>query len=132
MYAYRFLNGFLVSGRHFSSTTVLKEAVFVPWFLDPPQNLSHNKSPPPLDVGAPVPENAPEVIKYLHAKLSQSPHLEKSRLVVSQAVLPDPGPPLPFKKPQGRRRRGGTYAGESEYEAVGGGLWSWVVMSEVT
>lgn len=126
------LSGFLIR-RHFGSAAILKEAAFVPWFLDRPhkdQSFPQHLPPKP-ETAVPLPEDAPKVIKYLHAKLLQSPHLEKSQLVVSQAVLPDLGPPLPLKKPQGRRRRGGTYAGESGYEAVGGGLWSWVVMSQV-
>lgn len=79
----------------------------------------------------PVPPKAPEVIKHLHSQLLKSPLLDKSHLVVSSAVLPELGPPLPLRKPQGRRKRGGTFAGESEYEAVSGGLWSWVVMCQV-
>jgi hypothetical protein len=71
------------------------------------------------------------VIKHLHSQLVKSPLLDKSHLLVTSAVLPEPGPPLPLRKPQGRRKTGGTYAGESDYEAVGGGIWNWVVMSQV-
>ena len=119
--------------RHFGSAAISKEAAFVPWFVDRPhkdQSFPLHLPPKP-ETAAPLPEDAPKVIKHLHAKLLESPHLEKSQLVVSRAVLPELGPPLPLRKPRGRRRSGGTYAGESEYEAVGEGLWSWVVMSQV-
>jgi len=117
--------------RHFGSA-ISKEAAFVPWFVDRPhKDQSFPQHLPKPETAAPLPEDAPKVIKHLHAKLLESPHLEKSQLVVSRAVLPELGPPLPLRKPRGRRRSGGTYAGESEYEAVGEGLWSWVVMSQV-
>lgn len=119
--------------RHFVSTTSLRTATPLPWFVDQP--LEH-QTPPHMrstnhETLLPVPPDAPEVIKHLHSQLLKSPLLDKSQLVVSSAVLPEPGPPLPLKKPQGRRKRGGTYAGESQYDAVSGGIWSWVVMSQV-
>ena len=128
----------LARTRCFGTTAATRQAA-VPWFVDPtpiPEAFGQRPLPPHLQpnsaAGAPpLPEDAPEVIKYLHAQLLQSPHLEKSGLVVSPAVLPAPGPPLPFAKPHGRRKRGGTYAGESGYDATGGEIWSWVVMGQV-
>jgi len=119
--------------RHFVSTTSLRTATPLPWFVDRPLEL---QTPPHMrstnhGTLPPVPPDAPEVIKHLHSQLLKSPLLDKSQLVVSSAALPEPGPPLPLKKPHGRRKRGGTYAGESQYEAVSGGIWSWVVMSQV-
>ncbi|KAF8201431.1 hypothetical protein BJ912DRAFT_501304 [Pholiota molesta] len=78
-----------------------------------------------------VPSDAPDILKQLHAKLLESPHLDTSHLVVSPSVLPEPGPPLPLRAPHGRRKRGGTYAGESKFDETGGGIWSWVISAQV-
>ncbi|KAJ7063218.1 hypothetical protein C8F01DRAFT_984986, partial [Mycena amicta] len=40
------------------------------------------------------------------------------------------GPSLPHREPQGRRRRGGTYYGESAFD-VPGTLWSWIALAQV-
>ncbi|KAF9559129.1 hypothetical protein CPC08DRAFT_763474 [Agrocybe pediades] len=110
----------------------------IPWFIDPqtlPQSLKERSPPPHIPItpkSVPTaPEDAPEVLKHLHADLVKSPHLELSELVVSSAVAPAPGPALPLRSPRGRRKRGGTYAGESAYEIGGGGLWNWVVVAQV-
>jgi len=122
----------LPSCRYIGSSVATRPAS-VPWFVDLPP--SPTQAAPPISGSSqpapPIPEDAPEILKYLHSQLVLSPHLDKSQLVVSPAVLPGPGPALPLKKPQGRRKRGGTYAGETAYEAVSGGVWSWVVMSQV-
>jgi hypothetical protein len=34
--------------------------------------------------------------------------------------------------PHGRRNRGGTFSGESAYDMFDGGLWSWVVLAQVS
>ncbi|GLB35007.1 putative ribosomal silencing factor during starvation [Lyophyllum shimeji] len=102
----------------------------LPWFVDqspvphPPHLPRRVVSTPPL------PDNTPSTLRELHAQLAQSPHLDASTLVVSEAIPRQPGPPLPPRKPQGRRKRGGTYAGNSVYD-VPGGLWNWVVMAQV-
>lgn len=123
----------LLGCRYFGSSVASTRPASLPWFVDlPPQPT---QAAPPISGSSkpapPIPEDAPEILQYLHSQLVLSPHLDTSQLVVSQAVLPEPGPPLPFKMPQGRRKRGGTYAGETAYEAVSSGVWSWVVMSQV-
>ncbi|KAG5221675.1 Shr3 amino acid permease chaperone [Salix suchowensis] len=40
------------------------------------------------------------------------------------------GTPLPLRKPQGRRKRGGTNAGESAFD-IPGGVWNWVILAQV-
>lgn len=121
----------VIRARNFVSTSALRADTPVPWFVDkafhPPPHL-HSEKP---SITPPIPSDVPEVIKHLHSQLLKSPLLDKSHLVVSSALLPEHGPPLPLRKPQGRRNRGGTYAGESDYEAVSAGIWSWVVMSQV-
>ncbi|CAA7271749.1 unnamed protein product [Cyclocybe aegerita] len=133
-----FLNSLCGRTRSFASTSAAREAARVPWFVDPnpvPQAFGQRQPPPHLlarPIAAPaVPEEAPDVLKILHAELLQSPHLETSELVVKPAVLPAPGPPLPITPPHGRRKRGGTYPGESNYDNGLGGIWSWVVMGQV-
>ena len=121
----------VIRSRNFVSTTALRADTPLPWFVDqpsPPPPHLHSENP---SIAPPLPSDVPEVIKYLHSQLFKSPLLDKSHLVVSSALLPEQGPPLPLRKPQGRRKRGGTYAGESDYEAVSTGIWSWVVMSQV-
>ncbi|KAJ6630710.1 hypothetical protein B0H10DRAFT_1753734, partial [Mycena sp. CBHHK59/15] len=106
----------------------------VPWFVDesataarrprqPPPHLSRSEVPP-------LPDDAPQPLKDLHAQLLQSPLLDPTTLVVSQPQTLPPGPLLPLREPQGRRKRGGTFSGESAYD-VPGSLWSWVVMAQV-
>ncbi|KAG6820609.1 hypothetical protein H0H93_014525 [Arthromyces matolae] len=100
----------------------------LPWFVDEP--LQQTVRPLVPRYVPEIPENTPKIIKQLHSQLALSPHLELSTLSVSESVAPPPGPPLPFREPQGRRRRGGTYAGESAYD-VPGGIWNWVVTAQV-
>ncbi|KAJ7156054.1 hypothetical protein C8R43DRAFT_422395 [Mycena crocata] len=103
----------------------------VPWFLDPvtapvrsrPPHF-HLADPPPL------PHDAPQPVKDLHAQLAQSPLLDLPTLLVSRPRSLPEGPPLPLREPKGRRNRGGTYYGESSYD-VPGSLWSWIVMAQV-
>ncbi|KAG6832368.1 hypothetical protein H0H92_002636 [Tricholoma furcatifolium] len=108
------------SRRSYSSAT--------PWFIDEPTPTLSTFQPSQLTPN--IPENTPNVIRVLHAQLAQSPHLEPSTLVVTESVAPSPGPALPLRKPQGRRSRGGTYAGESAYD-VPGSLWKWIVTAQV-
>ncbi|KAF9451086.1 hypothetical protein P691DRAFT_663973 [Macrolepiota fuliginosa MF-IS2] len=107
-----------------------------PWFVDqeyerplPSRQLPPHLKPAPPTVAS-VPEDAPEPVKLVHAALSRSPHLDPLTLVSSHAVAPPPGPPLPLKAPQGRRKRGSTYGGESMFD-VPGGIWSWTVIAQV-
>ncbi|KAG6879530.1 hypothetical protein C0992_001863 [Termitomyces sp. T32_za158] len=99
----------------------------LPWFVDEAPVLPARARP--LPVVPDVPANTPAVIRQLHTKLAQSPHLEPATLLVSESIARPAGPPLPLRAPQGRRRRGGTYAGESAYD-VPGGVWSWVVTAQ--
>ncbi|KAJ7273632.1 hypothetical protein B0H12DRAFT_1007652 [Mycena haematopus] len=107
----------------------------VPWFVEPvaPREPRFSRGPPPhlrLTEPPPLPADAPQPLKDLHAQLLLSPLLDPATLLVSQPrSLPD-GPPLPHREPQGRRKRGGTYHGESIYD-VPGSLWSWIVMAQV-
>lgn len=109
-----------------------------PWFVDNEYERaqpttqhplpSHVK--PVLAAPPPVPEDAPGPVKDVYAVLAQSPHLDLSALAATRFVEPTPGPPLPKKAPQGRRKRGSTYGGESGFD-VPGGIWSWIVMAQV-
>jgi hypothetical protein len=100
----------------------------LPWFVDhlPPSAPRLLRPQPP-----PVPNDAPTVLKNLREDLILIPHLEPTSVIVSRPVTPLSAPPLPHKSPQGRRRRGGTYAGESAYEDDTNGLWSWVMLAQV-
>lgn len=113
------------------STSTRRAQSTLPWFVDPADEI---KPAPQLDITQihPVPDDAPAYLKELHTKLYQSPHLEKSSVVVTRPASIPTGPDLPLKAPQGRRRRGGVYA----TEGVGGmnmtnGLWNWIVMAQV-
>ncbi|KAG6878733.1 hypothetical protein C0993_011548 [Termitomyces sp. T159_Od127] len=99
----------------------------LPWFVDEAPALPARARPAPAVPD--VPANTPAVIRLLHTQLAQSPHLEPSKLLVSESIARPPGPALPFRAPQGRRKRGGTYAGESAYD-VPGGIWNWVVIAQ--
>ncbi|KAJ3504669.1 hypothetical protein NLJ89_g7816 [Agrocybe chaxingu] len=82
-----FSNSLCERTRSFASTPAAREAAGVPWFVDPnPQALGQRQPPPHMPArpiaAPPVPEDAPEVLKTLHAELLQSPHLEASELVV--------------------------------------------------
>ncbi|KAG6889303.1 hypothetical protein C0995_001959 [Termitomyces sp. Mi166 len=99
----------------------------LPWFVDEPLSSSSRLS---LSPSVPqIPDHTPKIIKQLHTQLAQSPHLDPSSLLVSESIAPPPGPALPLRAPQGRRKRGGTYAGESAYD-VPGGVWNWVVTAQ--
>ena len=119
-------------GRRKLSTTTASATGQLPWFVDPTpfvrQEVPHlvQNGPPPL------PEDAPLVIKNLHAVLKTSPHLDQSELLVCEPVPTFPGPPLPDAMPKGRRRRGRTYAGDGVATGVVGGLWNWIVLAQVS
>ncbi|KAF8350754.1 hypothetical protein F5887DRAFT_940793 [Amanita rubescens] len=100
----------------------------LPWFVDhlPPSAPRLLRPQPP-----PVPNDAPTVLKNLREDLILIPHLEPTSVIVSRPVTPLSAPPLPHRSAQGRRRRGGTYAGESAYEDDTNGLWSWVMLAQV-
>ncbi|KAG5353963.1 hypothetical protein C0989_011451 [Termitomyces sp. Mn162] len=101
----------------------------LPWFVDEPLPSSSRSSLPRPAANVPdIPENTPQIIKQLHTQLAQSPHLDPSTLMVSESIAPPPGPPLPLRAPQGKRKRGGTYAGESAYD-IPGEVWNWVLLT---
>lgn len=102
----------------------------VPWFIDKP-HVQQSFIPKAAEI-CPIPDHAPQIIKLLHSQLLQSPHLDRSALSVGPAIPPSPAPPLPRLLPHGRRNRGGTFSGESVYDMPDGGLWSWVVVAQVS
>ena len=102
----------------------------VPWFID--KSHAPKALIPKPATGPSVPDHAPQILKLLHSQLLQSPHLDTSVLSVGPSVPPPPGPPLPMLLPHGRRNRGGTFSGESAYDMLDGGLWSWVVLAQVS
>ncbi|KAK7466981.1 hypothetical protein VKT23_004044 [Stygiomarasmius scandens] len=100
-----------------------------PWFVDthvPVRPQKPSRVPP-------IPEDAPKVIRQLHAHLAQSPHLEHGELRVldsSSRKEVTEVPPLPARLGQGKRNRGGTVAGDSMYD-VPGTLWNWMILAQV-
>jgi len=115
-----------------SATASASAPAPVPWFVDPqPVNPPQRVSPLSRATAAPpVPQDAPAVLKDLQAELVQSPHIDVSTLLVTQAVPPAPGPPLPPRAGQGKRNRGATFAGESEFQNLSG-IWSWYMFVQV-
>lgn len=108
------------------------QAIASPWFVDPEPQSSQKQAPPHLTPKVQdFPPNLPEAIRQLYTRLAQSPLLEPSTLDVRESIAPPPGLPLPKRPPQGRRRRGGTYAGEGIDEDAVGGIWNWVVIAQV-
>jgi hypothetical protein len=114
-----------------SSTQYLSSSLSsrVPWFIDssepslPKPTSSQKGTLHPLPLGIPV------ALQTLHAQLVQSPCLEHSKLLVRDPIPQPTGPPLPMSTPRGRRKRGGTYAGEGLLEP--GDLWNWIVLAQV-
>ncbi|KAH6918637.1 hypothetical protein BKA70DRAFT_1554667 [Coprinopsis sp. MPI-PUGE-AT-0042] len=106
-------------------------AIPTPWFVEE-RPKAHFETPASLRIklAPPIPTTTPELLKELHAQLLHSPHLDVKHLVVTNAVTPPSGPELPDRLPQGRRGRGGTFAGESMYDATNG-LWNWIVFAQV-
>ena len=110
-----------------------------PWFVD---DVQAGVTQPLIDHSASsvlkgdakstssLPPDLPEYLLSLHEELSKSPLLEPGGLEIRHPVDTPPGPPLPFSMPKGRRRRGGTDAGEGVPEHVGG-IWRWVVLVQV-
>jgi len=109
--------------------TSIQKAARNPWFVD--VGPIERPLPPHMPMApAAVPNDAPDILKLLYSKLLESPHLEKSQLTLGPTILPAPGPPLPLQAPHGRRKRGGTYAGESAFDDVGR-IWDWAVTAQV-
>ncbi|KAF7322911.1 G-patch domain-containing protein [Mycena chlorophos] len=105
----------------------------VPWFVETLTDAAHIRSTPPHlkpSVAPPLPSDAPRPLKELHAQLVQSPLLDPTTLLITRPKPLPAGPALPLREPQGRRRRGGTYSGDSAFE-VPGSLWSWICLAQV-
>jgi len=113
----------------------------IPWFVSPdepdfPLDVRRRVQPQTLPTQStsqllPLPEDTPDHLRKLHHELSTSPYLETSTLVVTRPVEPPAGPPLPFLRSKGsRRKRGGTDAGIG-IDVPGNGLWSWFVFAQV-
>ncbi|KAI6039970.1 hypothetical protein EDC04DRAFT_2879435 [Pisolithus marmoratus] len=102
-----------------------------PWFVDP-EPVYQKQTPPHLTPKVQeFPPDLPDPIKQLYINLTQSPLLEPSTLDVRESIAPPPGLPLPKRAPQGRRKRGRTYAGEGIDQDAVGGIWNWVVIAQV-
>jgi hypothetical protein len=103
-----------------------------PWFVDPEpvSRALWDRPSVPLQP-PPPPDNAPQALKTLHSVLSASPILDQSALDVFRPESFPPGPPLPVTIPKGRRRRGGTYAGEGILADSVGGIWNWFLVAQV-
>ncbi|KAF8590481.1 hypothetical protein K439DRAFT_1627763 [Ramaria rubella] len=111
----------------------------IPWFISPddpdfPFDAPRLQLRPPVQPTSnlpPLPEDTPEHLRLLHAELCTSPYLETSSLKIIRPVEPPPGPPLPFMRPRGsRRKRGGTDSGVG-IEMPINGLWSWFLLAQV-
>ncbi|KAI0637396.1 hypothetical protein C8Q77DRAFT_1097356 [Trametes polyzona] len=112
----------------------------LPWFVDPSDNepasspytrratLPQAPEKPLAPLPAAITPDHP--IARLHAELKASPHLEPGTLLVREPIPTANGPPLPLTPPKGRRKRGGTYAGEGVSENLGG-IWEWLVIAQV-
>lgn len=98
----------------------------VAWFVDQEYEKPHPQSRE--NIAPPAPTDAPAAVKLVHETLARSAHL--SKLVTKRAKEIPFGPPLPLKAPQGRRKRGSTFAGESMFD-IPGNIWSWTVMAQV-
>ncbi|KAJ4488132.1 hypothetical protein J3R30DRAFT_3695778 [Lentinula aciculospora] len=122
----------------FLSTPIRRPTVFglqrwlssTPWFVER-EEYRENPHAARISRAAPVPEDAPKILRDLHSQLIQSPHLEHSKLLVSRSPSRELGPPLPMRSSQGRRRRGGTFPGESAFD-IPGSLWNWTVFAEAS
>ena len=100
-----------------------------PWFIDSSDALLTQQTSFQKETLPPLPPGIPVVLRTLHAELVQSPYLEPSKLLVRDPIPQPTGPPLPLSTPRGRRKRGGTYAGEGLLEP--GNLWNWIVLAQV-
>lgn len=111
--------------RSLSSTTSA-----TPWFVDTDVPSPAPARPARPSNVPPLPADVPPTLQSLHAELAGVPHLDAEHLTVSRAMMFMPGPPLPLRMPQGRRKRGGTYPGESMYDTPCG-IWNWIVLAQV-
>ncbi|TDL27611.1 hypothetical protein BD410DRAFT_429693 [Rickenella mellea] len=121
------------------STTATTSTRPVPWFVDQEQR---RHAPPHLSpalgndsrLSVPsvkvLPPGLPDYIVNLHSELERSPLLEPDTLVVRQPLPTAEGPPLPLQRPKGRRKRGGTYAGDGVSD-TSKGLWRWIMIAQV-
>ena len=105
-----------------------------PWFVDPNEEIwdLHPDVDPDFPVSPPAPADAPHHLHLLHQHLVSLPLLEPSTVQIARSPtepLYDP-PPLPYRKPQGKRRRGGTPdAGEGVGDPPP--LWTWIVLAQI-
>ncbi|KAF9510635.1 hypothetical protein BS47DRAFT_1347783 [Hydnum rufescens UP504] len=113
-----------------------------PWFVDPNEEIwdfrnddgsDTTTSILPSSSYAVAPADAPHHLHILHRHLVSLPLLEPSTVQITRPSSEpsyDAPPPLPYRKPQGKRRRGGTPdAGEGVGDPPP--LWSWVVLAQV-
>jgi hypothetical protein len=123
-----------------ASSSPSSDSPALPWFVDPAYTSRsappHLPARPITGTAPPIPADAPAAVRTLHAALLGSPHLEPAALLVTRPPPSPPGPPLPQAMPRGRRKRGGTELGEGVEGMRGvpesGGIWSWVVLAQVS
>lgn len=134
-------NALVYTSKRYLSAGPSSSPAPIPWFIDPsdehppahpisPSRLGTTKPSAPL---APIPQSVPptSIISRLHAALSTSPHLEPGTLLVRDSIPTELGPALPDSAPKGRKKRGRMYGGEGLPEGSGG-IWSWVVLAQVS
>jgi hypothetical protein len=122
------------------SSSPSSDSPALPWFVDPAYTVRsappHLPARPITGTAPPIPADAPAAVRTLHAALLGSPYLEPAALLVTRPPPSPPGPPLPQAMPRGRRKRGGTELGEGVEGMRGvpesGGIWSWVVLAQVS
>ena len=119
-------------GRRQLSTATTSTSGRLPWFVDSTPFVRREAPHLVQNGSTPIPEGVPSVIKDLHAVLKASPHLDQPELLVCKPIPTLPGPPLPDAIPKGRRRRGRTYGGEGVATGMIGGLWSWMILAQVS
>jgi len=106
-----------------------------PWFVSPTLQVREKLPPPGMQHFLPahfepIPFDAPDHLKILHAALSKSPLLDPSELIISKPIKLENGPGIPIQKAHGaRRKRGSTNGGIGiEFNAS---LWEWAIYAQV-
>ena len=105
-----------------------------PWFILDTPAMPREPLPdsgraplPPLDES--IPDGHP--LRTLQTHMRALPLLDASTVQIGRPLPLPQGPSLPQTIPRGRRRRGGTYAGEGLPLPGGGDMWDWVVLATV-